>query len=333
VGHLDPPFAEQTIVHGGKQSMPLAYDNNNTPYYSEAYRDFTSPQDWTANGTDSLSLWVRGEQAPIAPVVEDAGKMTVTGEGSDIWNNSDQFTYVYKTLNGDGALVARVTSVGTGSNAWAKGGLMIRASLDADSSHATMAMTGDPAGAGNGASFQYRLDVAGASANSDSTTPVAVPYWVKIERVGGTITGSYAPDNKNWTTVGTPQYITTDAPAYIGVAVTSHAAGEYRTFEFDNLKATGAGGSWATKEIGLTRNSTQNLYVTVKDSTGQSATAVDGATVNALTWTEVKFPLTQFAGVNLTRVKTLYLGVGDRTNPAADGAGTIYIDDIRVIKP
>jgi hypothetical protein len=333
VGHLDPPFAEQTIVHGGKQSMPLAYDNSVSPYFSEAYRDFASTQDWTAHGVDSLSLWVRGAQALIAPVVETAGKMTVTGEGSDIWNNSDQFTYVYKTLNGDGALVARVTSVGTGSNAWAKGGVMIRASLDADSSHATMAMTGDPAGAGNGASFQYRLDVAGGSANSDSTTAVAVPYWVKIERSGGTLTASYAPDGQNWTVVGTPQYITMDGPAYVGVAVTSHAAGEYRTFEFDNITATGAAGSWATKEIGLTRNTPQNLYVTVEDSTGNSATAVDPNVVNAMTWTEVKFPLTQFAGVSLSKVKTLYLGVGDRDNPTPDGTGMVYLDDIRVTKP
>ena len=36
VGHLDPPFAERTIVHGGKQSMPLDYNNVKQPYFSEA---------------------------------------------------------------------------------------------------------------------------------------------------------------------------------------------------------------------------------------------------------------------------------------------------------
>ena len=34
------PFAEQTIVHGGKQSMPLDYNNVKTPFYSEAEREF-----------------------------------------------------------------------------------------------------------------------------------------------------------------------------------------------------------------------------------------------------------------------------------------------------
>ncbi len=31
VGYLQAPFAETTIVHGGKQSMPLAYDNSKSP--------------------------------------------------------------------------------------------------------------------------------------------------------------------------------------------------------------------------------------------------------------------------------------------------------------
>ena len=50
-------------------------------------------------------------------------------------------------------------------------------------------------------------------------------------------------------------------------------------------------------------------------------------------WTEVKFPLSSFAGVSMTKVKRMYIGVGDRANPAADGSGLIFVDDIRVTKP
>jgi hypothetical protein len=39
------------------------------------------------------------------------------------------------------------------------------------------------------------------------------------------------------------------------------------------------------------------------------------------------------AGVNLTKVKALYIGVGDPAHPAADGTGRIYLDDIRLTKP
>ncbi|NLT78358.1 MAG: hypothetical protein GXX98_17705, partial [Planctomycetes bacterium] len=38
VGHLQTPFAEKTIVRSGKQSMPLTYNNADSPYYSEAVR-------------------------------------------------------------------------------------------------------------------------------------------------------------------------------------------------------------------------------------------------------------------------------------------------------
>jgi hypothetical protein len=333
VGNLDPPFAERTIVHGGVQSMPMDYNNINAPFFSHAYRELSPVQDWTVNGVTDLAIWVRGYPAALPAVTPDAaGKMTVSGEGSDIWNNSDQFTFVYKTLSGDGTLVARVTSNGVGSNQWAKGGVMIRDSLAAGSVHAMMVMTG---GGGNGASFQYRVTADAGSANGDATTAVAPPYYVKIERAGDTLTGSISADNTNWTLIGSPQFIPMTAPVYVGLCVDSGAAGTYRTFEFDKITATGASGAWQTREIGLNRNSPQSLYVMLEDSAGKKATVVnpDAALINATTWTEWKIPLSQFTGVNAKKVKTLYLGVGDEANPAADGAGRIFFDDIRVMKP
>jgi hypothetical protein len=338
VGNLDPPFAEQTIVHTGRQSMPLDYNNVDSPFYSEAYREFSPVMDWTINGVTDLSLRVRGAPAPIAAATEVSGKMTVSGEGADIWGAADQFTFVYKTLNGNGSLMARVTDIGTGSSTWAKAGVMIRDSLDAGSASAQVFLTG---GDGNGAAFQNRaatdLDM-GANDSTSSTTAAAVvaaPYWVKIERTSDTIAAYLSADGKTWTQLGTSQYIAMNAPSYIGICVTSHAAGEYRTFAFDSIQATGAGGSWQTKEVGLTRNSPQPLYVTVEDSSGKKATVVDpnAAAVNALQWTEWKTPLSDFAGVNLTKVKAFYIGVGDKANPTPDGTGRIYIDDIRVVKP
>jgi len=58
VGYENPPFAEQTIVHSGNQSMPLFYDNS--VGYSEATLTLTYPRDWTENGVSTLSIWFRG---------------------------------------------------------------------------------------------------------------------------------------------------------------------------------------------------------------------------------------------------------------------------------
>jgi hypothetical protein len=58
VGYANPPFAEQTIVHGGNQSMPFEYDN--AAGKSEATLTLTSNRDWTVNGVNTLTIWYRG---------------------------------------------------------------------------------------------------------------------------------------------------------------------------------------------------------------------------------------------------------------------------------
>jgi len=64
VGYDNPPFAEQTIVHSGNQSMPVFYDNS--VGYSEATLTLTYPRDWTENGVSTLSIWFRGDSANAA---------------------------------------------------------------------------------------------------------------------------------------------------------------------------------------------------------------------------------------------------------------------------
>lgn len=59
VGYGESPFAERGTVHGGRQSMPFAY-NNTTASHSEATRTFDDPQDWTAHGATKLSLYFHG---------------------------------------------------------------------------------------------------------------------------------------------------------------------------------------------------------------------------------------------------------------------------------
>jgi len=61
VGNPQPPWAEQTLVFDGRQSMPLAYDNTSGVGYSEAVRTFDVAQDWTAGGVKTLVLYFRGD--------------------------------------------------------------------------------------------------------------------------------------------------------------------------------------------------------------------------------------------------------------------------------
>jgi hypothetical protein len=76
VGNHTEPFAEQKIVHSGRQSMPMDYNNVNKPWYSEAQRIWTTPQNWTGNGADTLTLYFRGEPnnspEPLYVGIEDS---------------------------------------------------------------------------------------------------------------------------------------------------------------------------------------------------------------------------------------------------------------------
>lgn len=71
----------------------------------------------------------------------------------------------------------------------------------------------------------------------------------------------------------------------------------------------------------------------VEDGAGKSKmiTYPDPMASAAGQWTEWKIPLSEFAGVNLNKVKKVYIGVGDRKNATPDGTGRIYIDDIRLV--
>jgi len=86
---------------------------------------------------------------------------------------------------------------------------------------------------------------------------------------------------------------------------------------------------------GRAANGADSLYVAVEDSSGKSAVVANPApdAVTTTTWTEWKIPLSSLTGVNLAKVKRLYIGLGDSENPVAGGAGRIYLDDIRVTKP
>jgi hypothetical protein len=85
---------------------------------------------------------------------------------------------------------------------------------------------------------------------------------------------------------------------------------------------------------GSSLNTPDPLYVAIEDGSGKVATVVhpDAKIANATAWTEWKIPLSRFAsaGVDVTRIKVLRIGLGNQTSSAPGGAGVIYIDDILV---
>jgi len=334
VGYLNAPFAEETIVRSGGQSMPLQYDNTDSPFYSEAERVFASPQNWSGHGADTLVLYVRGN----APSFEETsgGRIIMSAVGTDIWGTADQFRYAYKSLSGNGSITVRIDSV-IRSNEWAKAGVMIRETLEAGSKHAFVALTPEPT---HGASFQRRPVAGTDSANTD-VADISLPYWAKLTRTNNLFTAQISADGVTWVdiTPTAPVEISMTANVYIGLAVTSHDATITTAAEFSNLAMTGSvTGAWQTAEIGATQpvgNSADPMYVRIEDSTGKSVTVVsaDEAITLHSTWQEWAISYADLAGVNLSRIQTMVIGVGNRTSPSAGGTGTVYIDDVGFGRP
>ena len=297
----------------------------------------TDQRDWTEQGVTELSLWFRGYPAATGSFVEGPiGTYTMVGSGADIWAvnsvEADEFHFAYKMLTGTGSMVAKVESVDNTNN-WAKAGVMIRETLDPDSSHAMMVVT-----PGQGASFQRRPGTGATSLNTDDSEIVA-PYWVKIERsISGSFSGSISANGTTWTLVGT-ESIQMDSNVYIGLAVTAHDASAACQAVFTNVTTTGnVAGQWTNQDIGIASNDAEPLYVAVSNSAGAPAVIVhdDPAAAQINTWTEWIIPLQAFAdqGIVLTNVDRIAIGLGTQGNMTIPGgSGKMYIDDVRLNQP
>ncbi len=335
VGYLTPPYAEPTIVHGGRNSMPLSYNNTAGVTKSEAVRTFDEPQDWTAHGANTLLLHFRGRLFSF--LQRDDGSILMSGAGVDIGEMADEFRFAYKQLNGNGSIVARVDSL-SNTHAWAKAGVMIRETLDIGSKFAAVYIT-----PGNGCRFQIRTGTpANVMGDDEVATPeqtaIRAPYWIKIERNGDVFNGFYSADGATWTPMAwNPQSVPMQASVYIGLAVTSHNAGNSTTAMFSGVESTGnVTGQWQNEAIGIEQpsNDPAPLYVTIEDGSGRAETVThpDEAAVGLDSWLPWEIPLSTFGsnGLDVTDVKKMYIGIGDRDNPSSTGMGLLYIDDIQL---
>jgi hypothetical protein len=199
-------------------------------------------------------------------------------------------------------------------------------------------------GSSHGLAFQYR-DKSGNSHSEHGVDNVTAPYWVRLVRRGDEFTGYHSPDGVTWTAKDpsgaegdamNPVTIKMGPNVYIGLAVTSHEANVMCTSVFSDVNSSGSiAGQWMSQDI--PSNAAEPLYVAVEDTAGyiKAATHPDPNAVQFDTWQQWNIDLEEFgnAGVNLAKVRKMYIGVGDRDNPQCGGTGRLYIDDIRLHPP
>ncbi len=180
-------------------------------------------------GFSDTDIGAPGEAGQAASY--DGSEWTVSGGGQATSSTFDQLNFASQPLVGDGAFVARVLGV-TNSDPWAEAGVMIRGGTGANAAFASTVLT-----PGNGIAFQWRNST-GGNLTTVNIPGVAGPVWVKLVRVGNSVSGYYSTDGTAWTQVGSAQVLGLPPTAQAGLAVSSQNNNDLATANFTNVAQT-----------------------------------------------------------------------------------------------
>jgi hypothetical protein len=178
VGNASAPYAERTVVHGGKQSIPMAFDNASATSYSEATRIFAVPQDWTKGGVKTLVLYFHGKED------NSAGQLYVKINNSKVVYNGNAQALtlpLWKQWNIDlasvGGSLQSVTSLAIGVSGAGKGLLLIDDIQLYRAAPAVVAPV-DPGTTGLSAYYTMEGDAKDSSGKGNNGTLVNDPVFV-----------------------------------------------------------------------------------------------------------------------------------------------------------
>lgn len=198
--------------------------------------------------SSGLTLTTLGTQTAGRGASYANGVWTVTGLGNGVWNDTtDDCQFVYQTMTGDCAMVAKVTSCTYSGSNNGKAGLMIRDTLTG--AFSKRAWTGIvPA-----SPTKFEAHMRGWTENWGGTgrddrshdLPPGIPYWLKIERKGGLITTFSSQDGTSWAALLSSYYGNLPSTLNIGLFVCSGNT-TATTATFSNVAFTGGTGGLVT---------------------------------------------------------------------------------------
>jgi hypothetical protein len=245
------------------------------------------------------------------------GTFELKGSGADIGGNQDAFRFAYKTVDGDGEIIARVVDQDN-VNSNNKVGIMVRESLAEGSQFAFVCLRN------NAVLFQTRASTDG-TARTQSLSGAKAPYWLKLIINGSTYTGYASLDGFSWKQVGTPVNANfgNGAPVYAGLAITSHDNSTLSTAHVDNFTTGGiaelklirfTGSLLLTQAVALdwtTTLETKTKYFVVERTKDnmyyQSIDTVNAMNNGDFTQNYGAFDVTPYQGMNYYRLKIVGL--------------------------
>ena len=166
-------------------------------------------------------------------VVYDSEKdaYTISGSGANMWLARDDFHYVWKKMSGDVSLAATVDFVGNGTEPHRKGCLMIRQSLDADSTYVDVVVHADGL-----SSLQFRDEKGGVTREVQTT--VTNPRRLRIDKIGESVYMSLSDSEGRLATTGCSVRLPFNGEFYLGLGVCAHNANQVETVRFSQVEIT-----------------------------------------------------------------------------------------------
>lgn len=206
-------------------------------------------------------------QQPGNTILSD-GTFQLSATGTDIWNSSDAFRYLFTPLSGDATVIARVRHQ-SGNDPWEKAGIMIRESTNSSSKHVFLLMSP------SALALQYRAQTGGASAAAVNLNGFSGPIWLKLERRGNDFTAQYSDDGESWIHAGFVN-VPMNSIANAGLAVTAHSSSKPGTAFFDQVSVRNSAAPAAPLQLDVTALSeSQAGLAWIDGSTDETSFAVE----------------------------------------------------------
>lgn len=152
----------------------------------------------------------------------------VTGAGTNMWLDKDEFFFAARKVNSDFILTSKVEITTKTGNMHRKMGLMIRQSMDANSPYADIVLHADGL-----LSLQYRSKQ-GAITEEVKFTEVGAQY-LQLEKKGSKILARIAQSQQALTTAKEIE-LPIEAPFWVGLVACSHDAALSATGLFSNVR-------------------------------------------------------------------------------------------------
>jgi hypothetical protein len=216
--------------------------------YGDDFEDGVVSGQWS---TQDIGSGVGGS------VAESGGELRITGRGSSIWGNSDNFYFVYQTVSGN--FDVRLRMVSPPANSGAKLGVMVRNGLAANSRHVLVAARDAD---GRRLQFAYRDTDGGGTdyAGGELDPAPSPPVWLRIVRKGADFEFYYSyaeePTSDDWTyrssaTVGM------DDAVLVGIAHASYSSSSSLTSRSEEFVVCQGGGDLSDYDAPGLRECTQ----------------------------------------------------------------------------